>query len=262
MLLKNMLQAKSLFIHFLIILVLSNTHTHPFWPPKHTTAILPMIGVLAKEKCRMLYEQPLWRNLGLSVCFKGTEAIVDPSNSPVYKSSFLGLEPAPFRSLAQNWKCYATTTIKMMHRVGMIYGTELGRWKLNRPAIQQRRAWAARRLWKYIEKTVLHLPVCCVTSGVKGNAPAGSLILEKKLAFTLPSAVSFQLLPPVLQFRLITTSNLTTDTGSERFVMLKNGLFPSSAHFGGYIFLHLWGENQAKWSYIFTGFVCFCVRDF
>lgn len=100
---------------------------HPFWPPKHTTAILPMIGVLSKASCRMLYEQSPWRNLGLSVWFKGTEAIVDPSNSPVYESSFLGLEPAPFRSLAQNCNCYATTTIKMMHRVGMIYGTDLGR---------------------------------------------------------------------------------------------------------------------------------------
>ncbi len=151
-----MLQAKSFCIlKKLIILLLSNTHTHPFWPPKHTTVILPRIGVLSKASCRMLYEQSPWRNLGLSVWFKGTEAIVDPSNSPVHESSFLGL-----RWLAQNWNCYATTTIKMMHRVGMIYGTELGRWKFNHPAIQQRRAWATQRLWNYIEKTVLQLPVC------------------------------------------------------------------------------------------------------
>lgn len=70
---------------------------HPFWPPKHTTVFLPMFGVPSKASCRMLYEQSPWRNLGLSVWFKGTEAIVDPSNSPVYESSFLGLEPAPFR---------------------------------------------------------------------------------------------------------------------------------------------------------------------
>lgn len=137
------------------IMFLSNT-------PMHKSPIPPVIGILSKATCRKLYEQSQWRNLGLSVWFKVTMVIVAPSNSSVYKSSFLWLEHSPFRSVVQICNHYAATTPtinKMMHHVWMIYGTELSRWKLNLPAIQQRRAWAAGGLRKYIEKTVLQLPV-------------------------------------------------------------------------------------------------------
>lgn len=80
-------------------------------------------------------------------------------------------------SVVQICNHYAATTPtinKMMHHVWMIYGTELSRWKLNRPAIQQRRAWAAGGLWNYIEKTVLQLPVRpCDLRGSRVQCPWG-----------------------------------------------------------------------------------------
>lgn len=108
-------------------------------------------------------------------------------NWPFYESSILGLEPASFRSVAQIRSHNTATINKMMHHVGMIYGTELSGWKLNCPAIQQRTAWAAGGL-KICSTTdsVVH-----VTLRVKGYAPEGSLILQQKLSFMLPSALSF-----------------------------------------------------------------------
>lgn len=161
--LKNLLYTNAHFIFFLlIILLLSNTHTCPFWLKAHNCNFTYDLCPIQSKLQNTVLQSP-WRNLGLSVWFKGTMVTVDSSNSPVYESSFLGLEPAPFRSepISATTMLQSTQiTIKMMHCAGMMYGKELSGWKLNRPAIQQRRAWAAGGLWNYMEKTVLQLPVC------------------------------------------------------------------------------------------------------
>lgn len=201
----------------LSLMFLSNT-------PMHKSTIPPVIGILSKATWRKLYEQSQWRNLGLSVWFKGTTVIVAPSNSSVYESSFLWLEHSPFRSVVQICNLCCNHSNHQQDDASCL--DDLWHWaqqvKVKPPCNSTEGSLSCRRIMK------LHRENCTTTAsapmwpqGFKGNAPEGFLILEKMLVFMLPSVLFFQLLLPVFQFHLITTSNHTTDTGSERFVMLK-----------------------------------------